>query len=301
MRGSQKPSLGSTLQGLGAVLLWGALATLTALSGSVPPFQLAAMTFAIGTCAGFAYTFATGQDLRELATVPWGAWALGVSGLLGFHACYFLALRKAPALEASLIVYLWPLLLVLFSGLLPSGDEGRGLRWWHVVGALFGFAGTILILLGASGRPEFAGSTLGYTLALCAAVIWAAYSVASRAFARVPSTAVIGSCAATALGALLLHLALEDAVWPASATQWLAVLGLGLGPVGLAFYLWDAGMKHGNLRLLGVASYATPLASMVLLVGSGLSQGSSGIWLASLLITGGALLAAKDQIFRRSA
>ena len=36
---------------------------------------------------------------------------------------------------------------------------------------------------------------------------------------------------------------------------------LGLGPVGAAFFLWDIGMKKGDLRFLGVASYATPMIS----------------------------------------
>ncbi len=137
-----------------------------------------------------------------------------------FHACYFYALQQAPAIEVSLIVFLWPLLIVLTSGLLPARFGGRRLSWWHVVGALLAFAGTILILLGASGRPDFSGSVAGYMAAIAAALIWSSYSVASRLYRGVPSSAVVGSCAATAVGSWLLHLALEPTVWPASATSW---------------------------------------------------------------------------------
>ena len=294
--------------GLGAVLLWAALAALTTLAGPVPPFQLAAMTFALGTLVGLVWAAVRRQSLAGLASVPAGAWALGVYGLLAFHVCYFLALRHAPALEASLIVYLWPLLIVLFSGFLPRALGGRRLGWPHIVGALLGLAGAAVILAGGSGSGSnrgaglgagpamgLGGHALGYALAMAAALIWASYSVASRVYLAVPSTSVIGACAATAVGATLLHLALEVTSWPSSPSAWLAVLGLGLGPVGLAFYLWDEGMKRGDMRLLGVASYATPLLSTLLLALLGLGRAHAGTWLAALLVTVGALLASHPQ------
>jgi drug/metabolite transporter (DMT)-like permease len=281
----------NTLQGFGAVLLWGALAALTTYAGPVPPFQLAAVTFAIGALVGLVYAAVTGQSLSGLKAVPLGAWALGVYGLLAFHACYFFALQRAPALEASLIIYLWPLLIVLFSGLLPARIGGQRLTLWHVGGALLGLAGTVLVLLGKAGQPSAPGQAIGYIMAVAAALIWASYSVTSRLYQGVPSLAVIGSCALSSVGAAILHLALETTVWPASPTAWLAVIALGLGPVGLAFYLWDAGMKHGNVPALGALAYATPLLSTLLMTSLGLGAASSTIWLAAALITAGAALA----------
>jgi drug/metabolite transporter (DMT)-like permease len=285
----------NTLQGLGAVVLWGALAALTTYAGPVPPFQLAAITFAIGALVGVGYAAVSGQSLAGLADVPLSAWALGVYGLLAFHACYFFALQRAPALEASLIIYLWPLLIVLFSGLLPARLGGTRLTLWHVTGALLGLAGSVLVLLGKAGQPAVAGQTLGYVMAVAAALIWASYSVASRLFQGVPSLAVIGSCALSAVGATALHLLLETTAWPAGAGAWTAVVLLGLGPVGLAFYLWDAGMKHGNVQLLGTLAYATPLLSTLLMTTLGLSNTSPMIWLAAALIAAGAALASQSS------
>ncbi len=284
----------ATLLGLAAVLQWALLAALTTYAGDLPPFQLTAMTFAVGTTVGLAYARARGLALGALRNVPTGAWALGVYGLLAFHVCYFAALRFAPALEASLIVYLWPLLIVVFSAFLPARAGGSPLRWWHGAGAALGFAGAVLILLGKGEGVGFGGSGFGYLAAAAAALIWSSYSVASRLYARVPSTAVIGSCAATAAGSALLHLLFESWAWPATAAQWLAILGLGIGPMGLAFYTWDEGMKHGDIRLLGVASYATPLLSTLILAAVGIGTPGLSLWLAALLITGGALLASKD-------
>lgn len=298
------PNPHATLLGLGAVALWSLLAALTLYAGKIPPFQLTAMTFAVGTAVGIVYMLATGRSFANLRSVPPGAYALGIFGLLGFHACYFFALQNAPPLEVSLIIYLWPLLIVLFTGLLPGGTDG-GLRWWHIVGAGIGFAGTALILLGGQGgraggglSPQLAGAGFGIVMAFIAALIWASYSVGSRLFAAVPSNSVVVACAATAAGALALHLLLETTTWPGGIAGWLAILALGVGPVGIAFYIWDEGMKHGDIRLLGVASYATPLVSTVLLAALGLGEASGTLWLAASMIAGGALLASVDKLRR---
>jgi drug/metabolite transporter (DMT)-like permease len=286
-------SMAATRLGIAAIGLWAILASLTTLAGPIQPFQLSAMTFAVGTIVGIVYARATGQSLRALRAVPLGALMLGVFGLLGFHVCYFFALQNAPPIEASLIVYLWPLLIVVFSAALPTTLGGERLRWWHIVGALSGFAGSTILLSGAqSAVGAGRGSVvLGYVLALAAALIWSIYSVGLRLFAKVPSVGVIASCAATALGAALLHIATERWTWPSGTIAWGAIIGLGVGPTGLAFYLWDDGMKHGNLRLLGVLSYATPLASTVLLATFGLGQLRPGLWEAAAFITVGALVA----------
>lgn len=284
---ASRPGLSlSTLAGLGAILLWGLLALLTASTAGVPPFLLTALTFAIGGGLGLLVLILRGQlgRLRQ----PAGAWALGVGGLFGYHAVYFAALKSAPPAEASLIAYLWPLLIVLFSGLLPG--EKLGLR--PVFGAIAGFAGVLLLALAKGGIG--AGSAipwLGYGLALACAFLWAGYSVLSRRFAEVPTEAVVGNCLVTALLAALAHLALEPAGLPQGAGTWLAILALGLGPVGAAFFLWDIGMKKGDIRFLGTASYAAPVISTLALVAAGRAEAGWPLALACLLIVGGAVIA----------
>ncbi|HXF53168.1 MAG TPA: EamA family transporter [Hyphomicrobiaceae bacterium] len=286
----------ATVEGFAALLLWSSLASLTALAAPMPPFELAAMTFAIGTLVGLVYARMSRQPLLGLKAMPVGALALGVYGLLGYHACYFYALQQAPPLEANLVNYLWPLLIVVFSGLLPARAGGKPLRWRHVAGALLGFGGTLLVLIEGGAELSFGGAGAGYAAALAGALIWSSYSVASRLFHAVPSTAVTASCGATALGAFVLHVFSETTVLPKDVVAWSAVLAMGLGPVGLAFYLWDRGMKQGELRLLGVASYATPLFSTALLALLGLGTAGPMLWLAALLVTAGALIAASDSV-----
>ena len=142
---------------------------------------------------------------------------------------------------------------------------------------------------------------LGYGAALACAFTWSGYSLMTRRFEAVSTDVVTGFCLATSILSLLCHLALEQTVWPQGPSEWLAVLGLGLLPVGAAFYAWDFGVKNGNIQLLGVASYSAPVLSTLMLVLFGFAEPSLAIGLACLLVTGGAVLASKDVILKRSA
>lgn len=286
----------ATLTGFSAVAMWALLALLTDASGDVPPFLLSAMSFAIGAAIGFAARGA-GWSAPPSEPVPPVVWLIGIAGLFGYHFLYFSALRNAPAVEASLIAYLWPLLIVLGSALMP----GERLRWYHVAGALLGLAGTVMIVTKGGSISFDARYAFGYAMALAAAFVWAAYSLLSRRFASVPTSIVTWFCLATAILSLVCHLALEETVLPQTAGQWMAVLGLGLMPVGAAFYAWDYGVKHGNIQVLGAASYAAPLLSTLVLIVSGFASADPAILAACVLITAGAVLAASNMLFGKGA
>jgi drug/metabolite transporter (DMT)-like permease len=284
----------ATLIGLTAILMWSLLAVLTVATGKVPAFQLAAMTFAIGALAG-SLTWIGRPDAIGALRQPPLVWIVGVGGLFGYHALYFLALRFAPPAEAGLLNYLWPLLIVLFSSFLP----GERLAVHHVVGALLGLAGTVL-LFAAGGMSGFApGQLPGLFAAFVAAFVWAIYSVMSRRLKSVPTDAVAGFCLATAVLAALFHVLVEDTVWPETTMQWLAIAALGVGPVGVAFCTWDVGMKRGDIRVLGAASYATPLLSTSFLILAGFAKASANLAIAALLIAVGGLIAARDMFRKR--
>lgn len=286
MRPSMQGDMVATLIGFTAILLWSCLAVLTAATGAVPPFELAALTFAIGGALGLGVTAVRGR-LAALRQPP-VVWLVGIGGLFGYHALYFAALRQAPPAQAGLIAYLWPLLIVLLSATLP----GERLTVRHVSGAILGLGGVALLLLGresgAGFEPRFA---LGYGLAACCAFVWSAYSVLSRRMRDVPTDAVGGFCIATALLAAIAHRIFETTVWPATPVQAASVVALGLGPVGIAFYVWDYGVKRGDIRLLGVASYAAPVLSILILVAGGIAPMSWALASACALIVAGAALA----------
>lgn len=274
--------------GFAAICLWGSLATLSVLAGPIPPFQMVAMTFAVGSAIGVARALARGVGWRALTGWPARVWLLGIGGLFGYHALYFAALQLAPPAEANLVNYLWPLLIVLLAAPLA----GERLAWTHLAGAALGFAGVALLAFGRGAH--FAGDhALGYALALGCAVTWSVYSVLSRRFGETPTDAVAAFCAAAALLSLLCHLAFERTVWPATATSWLAVMALGLGPTGSAFYFWDHAVKRGDIRALGAFSYATPILSTAILIGCGLAEPTGALVVAAMLVTFGAGLASR--------
>lgn len=266
--------------------MWALLALFTIGSAPVPPLLLNAMCFGIGGVIGLGWTLAMGRG-AVLRTIPWRVYAFGTIGLFGAHLLYFTAFRMAPSAETGLIAYLWPLIIVLMSGLLP----GERLQRLHIAGAVLAFGGAALIVL--QGGTVAGAQWPGYGVALLFALVWASYSVFSRGLGAVPTESVTVFCLAAAGLSGLAHLALETTVWPQGALGWLSVLGLGVGPVGIAFFTWDIGMKHGDIQMLGVASYAAPLLSTIALVAAGITEPSATILLAAVLIAAGAALAAR--------
>lgn len=282
----------ATFVGLSAILMWSLLGVFTGGSGHVPPFLLTGFCFGISGIVTTLWLAATGR--LGLLRQPWRVWVVGTAGLFGYHALYFTALRNAPLVEAGLLNYLWPLLIVLMSGLLP----GERLRPHHIIGAALGFAGAVLLVTAGGALSLSAGYAFGYGAAILAAFVWSSYSVISRRFAAVPTEAVAGFCLATAALSLVAHVAFEPTILPANAVEWSMVGLLAAFPVGLAFFVWDYGVKHGDIQIIGTAAYATPVLSTLLLAFTGYGRLGPTSALACLLVTLGALVAAKDMLIR---
>lgn len=268
-------------------MLWASLASLTALSAPFPPFQTTAIAFAMG-----GVVIGLGAALRGrlalLRPTP-ASLALSIYGLFGYHALYFSALKLAPPAEASLIASLWALFIVLFSGLLP----GHRLRPAHIVAALMGLAAATILVWDKLGAAASAAGALGFVLAFGCALVWSSYSVSSRLLAAVPSESLAVSCLVTAALALACSLAFETWALPPDTMSWLALAGLGIGPVGAAFLLWDIGMKRGDVSLLGVLSYASPVVSTALLVVLGFAEPAWTLALACGLMVAAAVIATR--------
>lgn len=277
----------ATLAGCAAVLLWSTLAVLAAGATRIPPLQLLALTFGVASVVGLAWAAFRRVNLWRAALAHRGALLLAVAALGSYHFFYFVALGNAPVVDASLIAYLWPLLIVVFAGAFGGVRVAR----WHLAGVALGLAGAWLVIASRGPLAFSSRYAIGYGAALACAFVWSAYSVANRRHAGAPTELVALACVGVALLALAAHALLETTALP-SRREWLAILLLGAGPVGAAFFLWDHGTKHGNLPLLGALSYAAPVLSTVLLVASGDAAGSWQLAGSCLLVAGGAALAA---------
>lgn len=281
---AQRMPPGPTLIGSAAIVMWSSMALLSSAAGPIPPFELMGMAFSVATLLMLAKWTWCRQSPMTAVRQPRGSWLSGVGAYFGYHFLYLFAVQNAPVIEANLINYLWPLLIVLLSALLP----GQRLAWQHIAGALCGLAGT-LILISSGGSIALGAHLLGDLAAAVAAGTWAAYSVFIRRYRAISSDSIGGYCAATALLAWIAHVLSEPTVMPQGG-QWLAILGLGLGPVGAAFLAWDHGVKHGNIRMLGILSYAAPVLSSLWLVLAGRASWSAGVAIACLLVVLGATL-----------
>jgi drug/metabolite transporter (DMT)-like permease len=279
----------SDLLALAAIALWGSLATLGVSLAHVPPFLLTGLSLLIGSLIALPLSRFRLSEWR----VPLPTLALGLYGLFGYHFLLFLAFRHAPPVEANLVNYLWPLGIVIMA---PLFLPGMRLHAVHVLSALVGFAGAALAILGKPGTAP--GLSLqfewGYVLALAAAFIWSSYSLMTRRVAVFPTSAIGSFAALSGLLALACHTWLEPAT-PLSTHDWLLIAAMGLGPLGGAFFLWDAALKTGDPRKIGLLSFLTPLLSTGMLL---ITQGKPLTWhvaLAAALIIGAAVIGSRAR------
>ena len=262
---------------LGAIALWSVLAALALKLAAVPPFLLTGIALTLGALVG-------GRALAHRPPPP-TALALGVFGLFGFHFFLFIALRRAPAIEANLVNYLWPLLIVVLAPVIVP-DVRFSTR--HALAALLGFTGAALLITAGSatlGR----GEALGYACAAASALIWATYSLMTRRLRHFPTAYVSWFCLISGIASLACHFLFERRYWPRDA-EWLYLAALGLGPMGAAFFLWDRAMKRGDPRAIGNLAYLTPLLSTLVLVAIGAGVLTPVSFVAMVLILAGAWL-----------
>lgn len=277
--------MNSRLAALGAIVLWSSLASLATLIPNVPIFLKTGIGLLIGSV--IALPLARFQ-IKQLAVKP-KILLLGVYGLFGYHAALFVALSTSPSVQANLVNYLWPLLIVLLA---PLFSKKVKLNLRVVIGGLMGFIGASLAILSGSSSDGLFYS--GYLFAFMAAVIWSTYSLATNRIGSFPTPAVGLFALVSGILSIAMHFVFETQV-SLSSFDWMILVLLGLGPLGAAFYLWDYAIKRSNPQEIGLLSFLTPLLStgfLLVITGQALS------WLLAIaagLIVGGSLIGRARQ------
>jgi drug/metabolite transporter (DMT)-like permease len=285
----------ANLLALSAIALWALLAWLGISLAHVPPFLLTGVGLLVGSLIALPLSFSNGRMDLSSWKMPWSSLLLGVYGLFGFHFLLFIALRHAPPVQANLVNYLWPLGMVVMAPLFLPGTK---LTATHLLAACIGFAGACIAILGRASESTTAGFAWGYVPAAGSAFIWASYSLLTKRLAlqgKSFATAAIGLFGlVSGLLSLLCHALLEPRVSLSGQDAMLLII-LGIGPLGAAFYLWDAALKRGDARQIGILSYITPLASTALLLIVTDQSLSWSIGLAAALIVGTAVLGTRAK------
>ncbi len=281
----REPGFKGLALALGAITLWSTLASLSVALARVPPLLLTGLALLAGSLIALPLS---GFDLRQWR-VPLATLALGVYGLFGYHFMFFIALRFAPPVQANLVNYLWPLLIVLLA---PALLRNLHFRWMHVLAACIGFSGAAIAIVG--NRSLDSAFAWGYVPALAAAFIWASYSLLTQRVPHFPTSAIGAFALVSGLLSLLCHGLLEPSA-DLSLRDLMLIAAMGLGPLGAAFFLWDAALKRGDARRIGLLSFLTPLLSTLLLLGLRHETPGWPVMLATALIVGAAAIGLRQR------
>lgn len=269
------------------IFLWASIATFGHLLLHLPPFYVLGFCFIIGSLPGL---FKPKEMFSNWRVLLWGCF-----GYFGYHFCLFYSFRFAPAVEANLINYLWPVILVLIT---PLFFKDSHIKWYHVFGGLISMLGSFILVFGFNFVFKFENK-YGYFLALCAALIWPIYTLGKKKLPPTSIWAISGFCFVSGILCLLTHFYLEPRVVLQWHDAW-KLLIMGIGPFGVAFYTWDIALKNGDSRIIGALAYLTPVLSTTGLVYfSGATLESTTI-VAMILIIGGSSLGILDFFTRKS-
>ncbi|MFN3234175.1 MAG: DMT family transporter [Gammaproteobacteria bacterium] len=269
----------ATAIGCLGLVMWAFSALLTTIVRELPIFEILSIVFTISVSIT-AFKLTIKKEWHKLKQ-PVLLWIIGVIGVYGNDVLYISAFKHAPSVQADLINYLWPILVILFAGCLPK--EKFTIK--HIVAGLLGFAGVYILITHGKGLAGFKMQYLwGYVLALLDAIVWALYTLVARHYNKKPVEMMGVYCGIGGLISFMLHMHMETTALP-SIDQWVALIIMGFTTQGLAYFFWDYGVKGGNFKLLSVLSYGTPIASVALLVLFGVTKNSGNLMIACLLVT----------------
>jgi len=284
----------SVFAALVAVVLWAVAPLLVDIASAVPPFRLATIALLSGAVAALPTTLhkrkkAQTEARQPVLTLKWKFVIYGLVPALifGAVASYLAGMGKAPAAEAALISYTWPILFIVLSQWLFH----RRIPLPVIVGAGIAFCGAAVLISPESLGGGTSNHYAGYALALLAACCWALYSwICQAAPVAVASMMPLLFLVAGAGAATADTLAGGAPGMPSDGAL-LAGIALGLGPYGLAMVAWDLALRTGPTALIGSLAYAVPVLAAVLLVVAGIAAPDWRLPVAALLVVVGSVVA----------
>ena len=279
--------------GLAAVLCWStSVGLFRSVAEHLGPIGGAACVFTLSALL-VTLRFGLPRVAQLRAMHPAYLWGCGLVFVL-YEIALSLSLgyasNRTQTLELGMINYLWPSLTIVLATVF-------GLQRFHaglVPGVLLAMCGIVLVLKGdghlsvQSLWANVQSNPLAYGLAFAAAWLWPCYSVLSKRFSQGANALSLFLWIVSAVLLVKYGISSEGALhwtWPAALQ-----LGLLSGLTALGYSCWDHGIRHGNLTVMAVGSYFTPVLSA--LVGTVWLQVQPGwsFWQGVALVTLGSLI-----------
>lgn len=179
-----------------------------------------------------------------------------------FGISMFLCQNERQTVEVGMVNYMWPCLVILFSIFI----NGQKARWWVVPGAIISVAGIMIVLGGDKGvnlaeiAQNVGQNPASYILALMGAVSWGIFANLTRKYANGNDPTIIIFFVDFVIFALIWAGGMSGGIANADAFGWASVV-LGALVFGGAYVAWNYGISRGNMTLLAIASYFTPVLS----------------------------------------
>lgn len=271
-------------------LIWGVnFPVIKAALAEIPPMAFNALRFPLASLTVLLIIRIRGElTWPERVDLP-RVFLLGILGNVLYQGFFIFGLDRTLAGNASILLATIPVWTLSLSTL--RRHEARGAMVWVGIGGTL--LGMVLVVMGGNLSLGLQRGTLpGDLLMVAAAMTWATYAVGSRNLVRkygaLPVTAWtlwIGSAGLVALGLPdLFQAPLADV----SGMAWGGVFYAGVMAVGLAYILWNRGVRRiGSSR---TAAYQNLVPVVALLVAwawlgeqpTGLQIGGAAVILAGV-------------------
>ncbi len=287
-----EPRSVANLKGIATIFLWSLSALFISWTPEIPPFLLAACTSAFGFVL-FAFRWMKSREKFDTAIrQPVQVWILFAVAVIAYRGFYLSGLKIAPTVEANLLNYLWPLLIVVFGAFVNRKMPTPTV----LCGAVAGLCGVGLLLTPSGIAASSLNITSGHILAFLGAVCWSGYSVATRLM-KADSSDLIGVMHGVAvLIFIAFHVAFEPSVaWERVDMYHVAgVTELGLA-ISLGYSWWDEAMSRGDQHQIAIGANFIPLLSTIWLVLFGSQAITQRVICAAGLIIVGSYIAKRSS------
>lgn len=270
-----------------AILLWSSAASLITALNDIPPIELLALSHLFGFFYVGFYRFYKNKSLKPFFSASIKNYLIGLLGVSFAILLYYIGMRNAPPLEANLLNYLWPILIVLISALVNKKRLSKKIT----LSVSMGFIGAFLLISKDSGLSFDIQS--GHIMAFTGAVLWAYFCVISKKI-NLNQDHMVLIFALSSIILLIASALFEDMAMPSTLVDY--ILLILLGTLATAYIFWNYAMKHGDADVIAVYAYIIPFFSNILLIAFGLAETSPRIYLAMTFIFGGIIVISFDKI-----